>query len=204
MLRGLSEKSWYKSIGMRSKYYILLGVLGVVIVAAILVLKNQNSGMKQFAAGRPITAVYGEEVAQPGGNTTSRVPPPAQFCPGPEMLVKDNTQWGTADKKWESYTPSSATNITNFIGAQWVGIKVGKVICLYQSNEAVSFPVALEQARSQLISEPKGVSWSALVGNRRLCKSSSVADCSYFVEASKDLSNVYQEIEYAPEKRGDE
>ena len=122
----------------------------------------------------------------------------AQFCPQPEKLIKEDVKWTTEDKKWENYTPSSATKILGFIGAQWAGIKVGTIICLYQTNEAVSFPVALEQTRSQLILEPRSAGWSALVGNRRFCKSANTVDCAYLIEPPKDTSNIYEEIKYAP------
>ena len=138
-------------------------------------------------------------------NNTATLPTPvtassqqAQFCPQPEKLIKKDVKWTTEDAKWENYTPSSATKILGFIGAQWAGIKVGTIICLYQTNEAVSFPVALEQTRSQLIVEPKAGGWSSLVGNRRFCKSASVADCVYFIELPKDISNIYEEIKYDP------
>jgi len=48
--------------------------------------------------------------------------------------------------------------------------------------------------------EPKNAAWSGLVENRKFCKSASVADCPYYHEAPKDVSNIYKEIQYAPDK----
>lgn len=124
--------------------------------------------------------------------------PQTQFCPKREDLFKQGVYWTTKDGKWRNYTYSSADKIINFIGAQWAGIRVGKVICLYYTNEAVSFPLAIEQVTSQGTSEPSGLGWSSLSGNHRFCKSASIADCGFYYEAPKDLGNLYDEIKYNP------
>jgi hypothetical protein len=120
------------------------------------------------------------------------------FCPQAEVLIKEKEFWITQDNKWKNYTPSTATRVTSFLGAQWSGIKIGKIICLYQTNEAVGFPLAVEQMSSQAILEPSGDGWSALTGNRRFCKSASIADCSFLPEPQRDTSNIYKDIEYNP------
>lgn len=124
--------------------------------------------------------------------------PQAQFCPNSEDLFKQGVYWATKDGKWRNYTPSSADKIINFIGAQWAGIRIGKVICLYQTNEAVAFPLAVEQVTSQGASEPSGLGWSSSSGNHRFCKSASIADCGFYYEVPKDLGNLYDEIKYNP------
>jgi len=120
------------------------------------------------------------------------------FCPQVEALNKQKEFWVTQDNKWKNYTPSTATKVTSFLGAQWSGIKIGKIICLYQTNEAVGFPLAVEQMSSQAILEPSGGGWSALTGNRRFCKSASIADCYFFAETQRDNTNIYKDIEYNP------
>lgn len=152
--------------------------------------------MERFAAEQPNPAqtVTGSDILP----TTATPSEPAQYCPEPETLIKNDFKWTTPDQRWENYTPSSATKVVSFVGAQWVGIKVGKIICLYQTNEAVAFPVALEQTSSQLILEPNSAGWSALVNNRRFCKSASVADCKYFNEPEENMGNIYEEIKYDP------
>jgi len=181
---------------MRTKL-IILGTIAAIIIAVAMFMffRNSSSSMRKFASGTPTDTSQNINTGDP--TSTAQ---PAKFCPQPEGLIKDGVKWVTADRKWENYTPSSATKILNFLGAQWVGVKVGKIICLYQTNEAVAFPVALEQTRSLLALEPKNLAWSALVVNRKFCKSASVADCPYFLEAPKDISNIYKEIEYAPDK----
>ena len=123
-----------------------------------------------------------------------------QFCPQTEDLIKQETFWTTKDQRnrWKSYTPSTASKVQGFLGAQWAGIKIGKIICLYQTNEAVTFPLAVEQVSSQPILEPGGSGWSALTKNHRFCKSTSVADCSFFPNPQRDDSNIYKDIVYNP------
>ena len=118
-----------------------------------------------------------------------------QFCPQPEDLINKNTLWATKDNKWRSYTPSNASKTTSFLGAQWAGIKIGKIICLYLTNEAVAFPLAIEQMSSEPVLEPSGAGWSSLTKNRRYCKSVNIADCPFFLKKEESV-NPYEEIKY--------
>ena len=125
----------------------------------------------------------------------------AQLCPPVRSLVKTGLGWSTSDQKWEFNGSSSATKVLNFIGAQWIGVKVGKIICLYQTDEEVKFPLALEQKIASLIPEPTGGGWSALINhNHKLCKSLSIADCPYVVELPSKVEDIYQEIKYLPNR----
>ena len=119
-----------------------------------------------------------------------------QVCPKSEDLFRRGEYWIAKDGKWRNYTPSSASKIINFTGAQWAGISVGKIICLYQTNEAVSFPLAVEQITSQGVSEPSGRGWSSSSSNHRFCKSVNIADCGFYYEAPKEVNNPYDEIRY--------
>lgn len=121
-----------------------------------------------------------------------------QSCPQPEELINQEATWVTKNSRWKCYTPSTASKVTGFLGAQWAGIKVGKIICLYQTNEAVGFPLAIEQVSSQSILEPGGVSWSALTNGRRYCKSVNVADCPFTAVPERDTSHIYDDIKYNP------
>ncbi len=177
---------------MRLKIYIIIGMALIAGVFLVYKFSNRRSAMDKFAAGGPVK-MKTEAVSNV---TTDQLTP--IHCPEPEALVKQELKWTTRDKKWENYTPSSATRVLNFIGAQWLGIKVGKVICLYQTDEEVAFPLALEQTRAQSILEPQGFGWSSLIGSHKLCKSASIADCPYFVEPPRNPSNIYDEIKYAP------
>lgn len=154
-----------------------------------------------FFFGWQHEVIAAEPIVSTQISTTQQAPLTTQLCPKAEDLIKKDFHWISRDGKWENYTPSSATKILNFVGAQWIGVKYGKIICLYKTNEAVAFPVALEQTRSQLVMEPHGGGWSALVQkNLKLCQSTNIHDCAYSFEAPKDISNVYKEIDYAPQK----
>lgn len=176
---------------MRFRYYIL-GAIAIAAVTVYIFKRGSGSAMKKFAAGGPVAT---KQSSKTKANVRNQ---PPMYCPEPKILVKKDTNWVTPDDKWQNYTSSSATKIVSFVGAQWVGVRVGKMICLYKTDEAVSFPLALEQKRSKLILEPKSAAWSALVGNRKFCKSTSVADCPYFVQLPKDTKDIYKEIKYAP------
>jgi len=70
----------------------------------------------------------------------------ASVCPDISTLKynKSNNQW-TADVGWKSPTGSFTTNITRFLGAQWKGVQMGHLICLYQGPNVNEFPVGLHK-----------------------------------------------------------
>ena len=188
---------------MKFKYYIL----GAIVIVAIALgwfffLKPAGDGRLLWpdkgskAEARSVL----KKTPAKGAVVTDKKQLGPYYCPQVESLVKNKkgTKWIARDGGWTHYTPSSAKKILNFQGAQWIGIKIGKIICLYKTDEAVPFPIALEQTRIQTVLEPRTGGWSALVGNRRFCKSANVVDCPYYVEAPKDVGDVYQEIQYAP------
>ena len=143
-------------------------------------------------------AATADNAAKPKSTIAAKTGVAQQFCPQSDALIKHEEFWTTLDNKWKNYTPSTASKVTSFLGAQWSGIKVGKIICLYQTNEAVGFPLAVEQMSGQAILEPNGNGWSSLTGNRRFCKSASTADCPFSPEAQREIFNVYKDIEYNP------
>ena len=169
---------------MRSLKYLLILGFGVVFWQQAMAMTSKPKA--------PPVIVTTTTTVQPKG--------PIQYCPQSEALVKKDDKWLTKDGKWRSYTPSAATKVSGFLGAQWVGVKVGKIICLYKTNEAVEFPLALEQKHSESILEPSDYGWSALAHNRKFCKSASVADCAYFAQPQYEVKNIYKEIEYNPSK----
>lgn len=63
-----------------------------------------------------------------------------QFCPEPGQLTKEDNQWISKDNRWKSYTPSSANKISSFLGAQWIGIKVGKISVYIKPMKRCRFP----------------------------------------------------------------
>ncbi|MDR1057879.1 MAG: T4SS-associated protein EirA [Coxiellaceae bacterium] len=183
---------------MRFKYYILGGLVVIISIVVVWVIffRAPDMSMKKFASNVSTIA----NVASGASSEDTSLQQEIKFCPKKEDLIKDDTKWVTLDRKWATYTPSSATKIINFIGVQWKGIKVGQVLCLYKTDEAVPFPLALEQTRSQLVLEPKGRGWGPLTGknNTKFCSSANIFDCPFSIERVKDISNIYEEIKYAP------
>ncbi|MCK9583271.1 MAG: T4SS-associated protein EirA [Endomicrobiales bacterium] len=129
-----------------------------------------------------------------------KIPPEERICPESSALVRDGLWWSANNKTWKSYTQSFAKNIKDFIGAQWAGVVVGKIICLYSGDVATEFPVALEQVTSLPVLEPKGVGWSALTDGHKFCKSSNIADCKFMVQPEENVTDVYKQIEYTGKK----
>jgi hypothetical protein len=174
----------------------------VIIIVVFLAILGYFGYKKFIASSTPFGSggAYNPVFAGDGAANKNTMQPntPAQACPQAGALSKQGDRWVTPDGKWKNFTPSTANKVLGFLGAQWAGVKVGTIICLYQTDEAVSFPLAVEQTSSQSILEPDKLGWGALVNNRRFCKSASVADCVYFAEPSKDVVNVYQEIKYNP------
>ena len=70
----------------------------------------------------------------------------ASICPEIATLKYNNknNQW-TADVGWKSTSGSFTTNITRFLGAQWKGVQMGHLICLYQGPNVDEFPVGLQK-----------------------------------------------------------
>jgi hypothetical protein len=183
-------------------YLFILTIVCAGIVIALLISmdnkKPQALANKEMMALTSSTQVSVKSVDLPEQEVDQVKKLPMQFCPKSEDLFKQEVYWATKDDKWKSYTSSSADKVINFIGAQWAGIRVGKIICLYQTNEAVAFPLAIERVMSQGVSEPSGLGWSAEANNFRLCKSASIADCGFYYEPPRDTSNIYNEIKYNP------
>lgn len=64
------------------------------------------------------------------------------YCPDVSSLVLQGTTW-SAPGHWRSYQVSFMTQVTRFLGAQWTGTNVGRVVCLYAGDNPNDFPVQL-------------------------------------------------------------
>jgi len=170
-------------------------LLAIGIVAGVLLFATKNSTSIQaqnIATNQP-------NVISPASTSNTTADQNAAYkrtCPDPSELVLQNLYWTARNGSWKNYNQSLEKKVKGFIGAQWIGIKVGKVICLYEAQENISFPIALEQVQSEIILEPTGNNWSAYERGRRLCKSANTADCAFYTQPPEDLSNIYKSIEY--------
>ena len=96
-------------------------------------------------------------------------------CPAAKDLkLNTKTKTWTALGGWKTYTPSFGTQIQSFLGAQWNGVQLGQVICIYRAKDAFTFPIKLF-FNHQVIAPDHG-KWKKVksnvincYGNRKLC-----------------------------------
>ena len=115
-------------------------------------------------------------------------------CPKPEELfVKDN-KWQT-NFGWKSYDVSFTRKIDRFAGAQWQGVNIGRITCLYQSSESNNFPVQI--STDSLIHKPNKPLWRKLPSGVYNCVStnSSVCDCPFSYVKSKEKQTIDEIIQ---------
>lgn len=165
----------------------------------------ENQSANQNAATVP--AANNQTQSQPSLQPTPGIPAgqlitaptelQAHYCPLEIELKKVGNIW-TVGNDWKDDNVSIVKQIAGFTGAQWVGVNVGSIICLYRGRNAFDFPIALHYVHSQEVFEPKTQNWSAVVTNYKLCKSNKVKDCPFFVKEEKTVQDAYKEIEYNP------
>lgn len=81
-----------------------------------------------------------------------------KHCPDVHMLTHNKMYWG-APGGWMSHDESFVKKISNFVAAQWQGINIGKVMCVYVGDKGLDFPVVLQQSHADLVPEPHGLYW---------------------------------------------
>jgi hypothetical protein len=124
-------------------------------------------------------------------------------CPSPTTLRKVDGKW-EARGDWVSDDVSFIEKIEFFLGAQWKGINIGTIICLYtDSLTSKEFPVALHRENEVL--DPINLeNWQTSKNNKiKFCnrkrgKAFSIKDCKYIeqldVMAGKKRRNLWQII----------
>jgi hypothetical protein len=120
------------------------------------------------------------------------------YCPKQSELYKEDMFWH-GPNTWRDYSASFVKNINNFAGAQWVGVNVGKIICLYKGVEASDFPVALE--RDNLMKKPDGENWKTDPSGYQICKSDNIMDCPFSPQEVKSNENVYDFLSNIKKKK---
>jgi hypothetical protein len=117
------------------------------------------------------------------------------FCPLPSQLVKNGLYWATPTGNWKSYSESFDATVTTFVGAQWIGINVGKMVCIYKGNLAMSFPITLQN--DTLTQIPTGGNWGTDQGGFRNCHSTNTTDCPFITRVSaKNMQQIYQSLDF--------
>jgi hypothetical protein len=70
--------------------------------------------------------------------------PDASMCPQPTELKRNpkTNMWST-NTGWKSESGSFSAAIVRFLGAQWKGVELGQILCLYIGPNSNDFPVGI-------------------------------------------------------------
>ncbi|OGO91904.1 MAG: hypothetical protein A3F41_02775 [Coxiella sp. RIFCSPHIGHO2_12_FULL_44_14] len=113
-------------------------------------------------------------------------------CPLPSDLQKDphTLQWSSPGG-WQSFDTSFASQVAQFIGAQWQGVNVGHLTCLYSSTETFTFPILLRF--NELTWMPRGGLWSKNLGGYTNCHSTHRHQCLFKPVPQPKVGDPYEE-----------
>ncbi len=125
---------------------------------------------------------------------------PAHLCPSPDELERDNKTliWSSKKHDWKSYAPSFSRKIEQFQGAQWQGVNVGNLFCIYQ-GDSKSFLITLQY--HTVVQEPSSGQWGANTNGLRNCRSHQQSDCPFVPAAINqpiDIDKAIDQIKPLP------
>lgn len=116
---------------------------------------------------------------------------PTLYCPDASQLTKDPlTNTWHAGPEYKSDPQPFATSIDHFAGAQWSGIEVGQVACVYAPAQA-TFPVILYY--NKLTMKPSKALWGKDQGGLVECKSFDPKNCPYQPRLKHEVKDIYQD-----------
>ena len=129
----------------------------------------------------------------------------ASICPQVSDLKRNakTNEWST-DSGWKSTASSFTTSVTKFLGAQWKGVQMGYMLCLYQGPNTNEFPIGMHknvvvESPLQLLDhlDPKGADFKNpwIVKEKKVqttldcyAKNDNPCDCPYIVFRTKQQS----------------
>ena len=116
------------------------------------------------------------------------------YCPDVNQLVKTGAKWEATNKTvvWKSYDTSFATDIATFVGAQWQGVKVGPMTCIYKAKSEGVFPITLQN--NHLFEQPTQNTWSIGEGGFMNCVSNKVSDCPLMPKVKEETPASTQDV----------
>ena len=99
-------------------------------------------------------------------------------CPNISQINKNKQSmlWGTANGNWRSFAVSFANHVDQFLGAQWEGVNLGNLFCIYR-GEKLTFTINLQY--HGLIHVPTNGKWSKNMGGYKNCISHKIKDCRF-------------------------
>lgn len=111
-------------------------------------------------------------------------------CPSVKAFSKNHkTLYWSAKGGWQGYQKSFATKLKRFLGAQWQGVAIGQITCLYQPSDKLTFPVEIDY--NKITFEPRNKPWSKNQHGFRNCVSHNPKDCAFYVRPKKAKTNPY-------------
>jgi hypothetical protein len=130
------------------------------------------------------------------------------YCPTTDAMLKKGLFWG-APGGWRSYAQSFVVEIGKFVGAQWAGINVGKMLCIYKAKTDLDFPVILQNdtltlmPSSQKLPDSEAFNhWGKYDNGYVNCNSVDVKDCPFERKPTKvDIEQVYKDIDFFKDKK---
>ena len=142
--------------------------------------------------------------------TTTQTPKsPDILCPDISDIKKNPREGNwiaeTDQGTWKSFHLSFATNLTQFVGAQWVGANLGQVTCVYDSEQRFTSngqPIVRPILPVLLIFQtlaflPDTGKWENPKGKQgvRNCVSLQQSDCPFKENPKPKQGNIFQEAE---------
>lgn len=130
----------------------------------------------------------------------NKLQPGEMICPSINQLQKDPVKrvW-FALNGWLSFSPSFSNKIEKFLGAQWQGVNLGTIACLYQGNEKLSFPIILQFNR--LVTLPSGGQWTKDLGGYANCRSNQQIDCIFKPEQKPKAGSLSKQLDELKPKK---
>lgn len=123
-------------------------------------------------------------------NTPITCPPVEKVFPSAEH------HWGTADGRFRSLSTSHASALAAFRVAQWQGVSVGHVICVYEpKGQHKNFFFPVELYFNDLVYEPLQFKhWQAQSKAHQTyhCVSHHVSDCPFVVRPKPADTDIYK------------
>lgn len=120
------------------------------------------------------------------------LPPDYIACPKISDLHKNTIKmiW-FANGGWKSFSPSFSAQIGEFLGAQWQGVNLGNISCIYRGTDQMAFPIILQY--NNLVYAPSGGKWTKNLGGYTNCKSTILKDCIFKPKPQPKPGNIYQQ-----------
>jgi hypothetical protein len=119
------------------------------------------------------------------------------YCPEPSQLIKKGLNWeSTTNIVWKSSQSSFGEAISHFLGAQWQGVKVGPMTCIYESQTKGVFPITIQN--NHLFEQPTQKNWHLGEDNYINCASNNIKDCPLTPKVKEktpsSMRQIFQDI----------